>query len=166
LNGGARKSLKLAGQAFVGEPGRRCATDHDQIDSRAQRRTTRAKPLPNPALHTIAHDSVADLATDCDSQPSVSRRIRGTPSLGADHDERRTRDAATPMHHLLKFHGTPQTIDRLETAGLRRHRYFDGVETAMRLRPLARRRFKTLRPAAVDMRLRKPWTRLRLIRLG
>jgi hypothetical protein len=34
------------------------------------------------------------------------------------------------------------------------------------LRPLARRRLRTARPAAVCMRLRKPWTRFRRIRLG
>jgi hypothetical protein len=49
---------------------------------------------------------------------------------------------------------------------LRRHGYFEGVETAMRLRPFARRRLSTLRPPAVCMRFRKPWTRFRRIRLG
>lgn len=36
----------------------------------------------------------------------------------------------------------------------------------MRLRPLARRRLNTRRPARVDIRLRKPWRRERLMRLG
>jgi len=35
-----------------------------------------------------------------------------------------------------------------------------------RTRPLARRRFKTSRPAFVAMRARKPWLRARLILLG
>lgn len=46
------------------------------------------------------------------------------------------------------------------------HRYFDGTDTARRLRPFARRRFSTARPPLVFMRDRKPWTRLRRIRLG
>jgi hypothetical protein len=54
----------------------------------------------------------------------------------------------------------------LEATGSQRHGYFDGVETAIRLRPFARRRLRTLRPPAVCMRLRKPWTRFRRIRLG
>ncbi len=36
----------------------------------------------------------------------------------------------------------------------------------MRLRPLARRRLNTSRPPRVDIRLRKPWRRERLMRLG
>gem|GEM_PF-5038219 len=34
------------------------------------------------------------------------------------------------------------------------------------LRPLLRRRLRTARPAFVDIRLRNPWSRLRLILLG
>lgn len=44
--------------------------------------------------------------------------------------------------------------------------YFLGVDTARRLRPLARRRLITLTPFAVDMRLRKPCVRRRAVRLG
>lgn len=40
------------------------------------------------------------------------------------------------------------------------------VYAEMRLRPLARRRASTLRPATVDMRARKPWRRLRILTLG
>ena len=36
----------------------------------------------------------------------------------------------------------------------------------MRLRPLARRRLNTSRPPRVDIRLRKPWRRERLVWLG
>ena len=40
------------------------------------------------------------------------------------------------------------------------------VLTVRRLRPLARRRFRTVRPFFVAMRTRKPWVRLRRRRLG
>ena len=36
-------------------------------------------------------------------------------------------------------------------------------QTASRLRPLARRRFSTVRPPSVFMRARKPWVRARRI---
>src|SRR5690606_38276921 len=39
-------------------------------------------------------------------------------------------------------------------------------QTARRARPLARRRARILRPSAVFMRARKPWSRLRLRLLG
>jgi len=39
-------------------------------------------------------------------------------------------------------------------------------QTQRRARPLARRRARTLRPSAVAMRARKPWSRLRLMLLG
>ena len=44
--------------------------------------------------------------------------------------------------------------------------YLPGTVGTSRLRPLARRRFKTCRPSKVDIRLRKPWSRSRLIRDG
>jgi len=44
--------------------------------------------------------------------------------------------------------------------------YFFGAETTRRLRPLARRRLSTARPPAVELRLRNPCVRLRLILLG
>jgi hypothetical protein len=39
--------------------------------------------------------------------------------------------------------------------------FFPGIATLRRLRPLARRRARTFRPAAVDIRSRKPWVRFR-----
>ena len=44
--------------------------------------------------------------------------------------------------------------------------YFAPISTVRRLRPLARRFLMTLRPAAEDIRLRKPWVRLRRLLCG
>src|SRR5436190_3857015 len=44
--------------------------------------------------------------------------------------------------------------------------YFLGALTTSRLRPFARRRLRTLRPALVELRLRNPCSRLRRILLG
>jgi hypothetical protein len=37
--------------------------------------------------------------------------------------------------------------------------HFLGAETTRRARPLALRRFKTARPALLELRFRKPWVR-------
>ena len=60
----------------------------------------------------------------------------------------------------------PQPIRPPETAGHSSHPYLEGVLGARRLRPFARRRLSTVRPAAVFMRERKPCLRRRRIRLG
>jgi hypothetical protein len=44
--------------------------------------------------------------------------------------------------------------------------YFELIVGTSRLRPFARRRFRTMRPAFVLMRERKPWVRFRRMRLG
>ena len=44
--------------------------------------------------------------------------------------------------------------------------YFFGALTTSRLRPFARRRLRTLRPALVALRLRNPCSLFRLILLG
>jgi hypothetical protein len=44
--------------------------------------------------------------------------------------------------------------------------YFELIVGTRRFRPFARRRFKTVRPAFVLMRVRKPCVRLRRMRLG
>lgn len=58
-----------------------------------------------------------------------------------------------------KFVGGPLSF----TGARSRCSYNYGVSCA---RPLARRRFRTRRPAFVAMRARKPWVRARLILLG
>src|SRR5262249_30279506 len=47
-----------------------------------------------------------------------------------------------------------------------RLRPLNGIVTISRFRPLARRRFSTLRPCAVDIRARKPCVRMRCTWLG
>jgi len=59
-----------------------------------------------------------------------------------------------------------QTVRGAETTAASHHGYFEEMETVSRLRPLARRRFSTARPAFVFIRARKPWERLRRTRLG
>ena len=82
------------------------------------------------------------------------------------HDERSRRRAMTALENISELPGAKQSVLAAKGSGGLSHRYFDGVETARRLRPFALRRLSTARPAFVFMRDRKPWTRLRRIRLG
>src|SRR5205823_12430523 len=61
---------------------------------------------------------------------------------------------------------TSEKSRRVVHLGASRPRYFFGALTARRLRPLARRRFSTVRPCLVLIRLRNPCSRLRRILLG
>jgi hypothetical protein len=67
-------------------------------------------------------------------------------------------------HDMLELPGAAQPVGRAKAPG--GHRYFEGVVTESRFRPLARRRLRTARPPAVFMRERNPWTRRRRTRLG
>ena len=123
-NGGAGKPRELCLEARVGQLARQ-PPDRSRPDRcpDAERASTRAKPFSNPALHPVAHHRVAHLATDRDPQailPGRPRLIR----FAARHTTTKAvaRCAATAPDHLLELHGAPQSIDRLETAGLRRHR--------------------------------------------
>jgi hypothetical protein len=67
---------------------------------------------------------------------------------------------------IFELPGSQQSISWPETACRDGHPYFEGFDTARRLRPFARRRFKTARPPRVFIRARKPCSRNRRIRLG
>jgi hypothetical protein len=75
--------------------------------------------------------------------------------------------AAASLSRLFEIPGSAEFLGRLETeversaaAGQR------DMPTDRRLRPFARRRFRTRRPFFVAMRARNPWVRLRLTLLG
>src|SRR5205807_5300791 len=69
--------------------------------------------------------------------------------------------ANSPRESSRAVLGKPSARSRVGIAP-----YFFGALTTSRLRPFARRRFRTLRPALVALRLRKPCSRLRRTLLG
>lgn len=83
--------------------------------------------------------------------PTISRRFRSRWLAGSD----------SPGGSALG----PSGLRALSGARVT-SRYFFGAETTRRLRPLARRRFSTLRPATVELRFRNPWVRFRFTLLG
>jgi len=125
----------------------------------------RAKELSQYSFHAIPHDRFAKAACDCDTEP-------GPPPWrgGAHHHEMGT---VSPLPTLLQREKLPayqQTRGLGERIALplriQRCACLGGIETVKRLRPLARRRLRTARPAAVLIRVRNPCVRLRRRLLG
>ncbi len=123
----ARKLRELGCELDARQTRGRGATDHHEIEANAQCAPARAKPLANPALHTVAHHRIPHLATHRDPQANLLRLLVAMLALRAHHHERSSRHAAALADHLLEFHGTPQAIDRLETFAATR----DGFEVAV-----------------------------------
>ena len=108
-----------------------------------------------PALQPVALDRSAELARDREAKPGalvpriLAREViedekarRRRPAVPVDGVEiARAREPVTPFHHLR-------------------------AQAERRLRPFARRRLRTARPALVDMRARNPCRRFRLRTFG
>src|SRR5690606_26652966 len=83
-----------------------------------------------------------------------------------EQNERPRRHARPLSRDPAKVRGGTKAVGPAEALAPARDRHFDGVETARRLRPFARRRGSTVRPPWVFIRARNPWVRRRRIRLG
>src|SRR5690554_1142814 len=153
--------------------GRSLGTRHHHVGAGAQLRPEQAELFPQLALDAVAADCRAvDLARNRQAQPrrravivpvQGHQRRGGAPAVGEDAVEFRTRaDARLPGKGGA--HGRTGRFGRRDRgmAAMRRARR----QADRRLRPLARRRARILRPSAVFMRARKPWSRLRLRLLG
>jgi len=120
----------------------------------------RAKAFSNAALEAVSHDSVTYAARHGDSQPPpgfISQRSRVQHevfALSADALPLQAQELGAPMQPA----GFAEALWRAAPSypGCLR-----GIEMLRRLRPLARRRFSTLRPPGVAMRAMNPWVRLR-----
>jgi hypothetical protein len=139
--------------------------DHHDVESRTQPTTVATKPLPNASLHPVAHHSVPDLATRRDPEARTTRRVPSSPP-GDEHHKLAHREPHAATRNPPVFARRENSVRPLETAGLRVHGYLEETDTASCLRPFARRRLSTARPARVFIRSRNPCFRSRLIRLG
>src|SRR6185369_2611010 len=135
--------------------GETLAQCHDTIEAHDLHRMT-AENLARQALHAVALASARHEAAR-KRHAEAGQRWRAARHM--DHDEAPAQLARTSEY------GT-EGPTRMESVtpgkalgpGVPRHRR---RQTAMRLRPLARRALITARPAAVFMRTRKPWVFLR-----
>ena len=138
------------------------ARDHDDVPRASQVRPRSPEPFADPPFDPVPRDRVPDPPAGGDAEP------RGTCGLSRRrHDDEGARHCAPALlRHVLVLARPEQTLRPPEATGGAGHRYFEGIETAIRLRPLARRRLSTFRPPGVLIRFRKPCTRFRRIRLG
>src|SRR5690606_22372075 len=108
--------------------------------------------LPCPALEPVADDRAADLAADGDAEPGVVDRVRlemerGEGAMAAPPG------AVAALVVGAAAEGLPPRQPLARGCRGRGH----GPQTVRRLRPLRRRRARTLRPFLVLIRSRKPW---------
>src|SRR5690606_35404785 len=170
--GPAQQRLQALAKCRAGGPGR-WRTRHDDIGAGAQRGPELAELLAQLALDAVASNRGAiDLARNRQAQPRRRAVVvpeqghqwrGGAPPVGENAVEFRARaDARLPGKGGAHGRGTGWGRSDRTMAAMRRAR----AQADRRLRPLARRRARILRPSAVFMRARKPWSRLRLRLLG
>src|SRR6267378_2575527 len=97
--------------------------------------------LSDQPFGPIAHDRVPNLVTGRNAQSRSTELVR----QGETGHEARSASSAV-LIHPCKFRSPAKLV-------------YD--DTDNRLRPLARRRLRTVRPFLVAMRTRKPWVRRR-----
>jgi len=131
-----------------------------------------AEQFAGEALGPVADNGSPEFARGGHAEPR-SAGVRGHRFASQDEHGH---EAAVPLRavlvDVLEVGPPADALVRLESLGhagfLRRRRPVrrDAYETVRRLRPLARRRFRTRRPFLVLMRSRKPCVLRRRLRLG
>ena len=156
--GSSRKLVIDSGCVEHGCSGKRNDNRGDPLGNR--RAQFGAKAFPDPAFQSVSHDSVAYSTRHGDSQPPLgllsqpSRVEHEMFALSADALALEAQKLGAPM----------QPVGFAEAEWRAMPSYpgcFCGIEMLRRLRPLARRRFSTLRPPGVAMRAMNPWVRFR-----
>lgn len=122
-----------------------------------------SKPLTNTALYQRSDDSRPDSTARCDPEPR--RTVIHATARGCQQYEEWRIQANALSRHPLVIASLAEAVAAPEALAAAIGHLLP-VETESCLRPLARRRFKTARPACVRIRIRNPWVRRLLIRLG
>jgi len=121
------------------------------------------KPLANSSFHQGPNDRYSNASARRD--PETRRSLVQLPPRYAHQDERGRVQADALSGHPLVVTPLAETVTASEALA-RAPRHFVPVDTESCLRPLARRRVKTARPAFVFIRARNPCVRRLRIRLG
>lgn len=121
------------------------------------------EPLANSAFHEGSHDGRSN-APACRDTESSRAWIGVTPRRNDQNEGLRVQANAIPRHPLIVASLAEAVAAPEALAAAIDHLL--PVETESCLRPFARRRFNTARPACVRMRIRNPCVRRLLIRLG
>jgi len=147
-------------------------TPGDDDDVEAGSRLVAAEQFAGKALGPVADNGSPEFARGGHAEP----RSAGVREHRFASQDEHGHEAAVPLRavlvDVLEVGPPADALVRLESlghAGFLRHRRLarrDAYETVRRLRPLARRRFRTRRPFLVLMRSRKPCVLRRRLRLG
>lgn len=124
-----------------------------------------SEPFSKAAFHTGSHDRVSHPAANGDSELRWCTRI-GLALGRNEHDERPRRHPDPIPRDPAIILGRAQAVGAAEALPPAPLRHLDGVDTASRARPLARRLARIERPPCVFIRARNPWVRRRRMRLG
>ena len=139
-----------------------CPGDHEDILWRHDLVLTTAEELAHQPPHPVAGHRPADVPAGGNAEA----RDPIVTSLRDDH-KTGTRPAAADPLQAEKLGALADAMCLRESLVVARLQgCFGGMLTVSRLRPLARRRFSTCRPAGVAMRARNPCVRLRRRLLG
>ena len=139
--------------------GQRRAGDQDVIAAGRHLGEARAPGLAEPALHTVAGDGGAGAFRNGDPEPRLVLVVAREPV----QNQEAGRNLAAVAVDGIEVPRAGQSVAALHSPP------FPGAgqpQAESRLRPLARRRFRIIRPACVDIRARKPCLRFRLRTLG
>ena len=118
--------------------------------------------FPEPPFQSIPADGIPDFPAHRNSEPSPTQVI-GTKQNG----KMGCLDTPPDLPGVLVIPGSAHPPGSRETPiHCRPDNYLLGIATASCLRPRARRRLITLLPLRLRIRLRNPWVRFRLTRLG
>jgi hypothetical protein len=163
-------SAKSAVRAPTAEPRARITTSIPRGKScgacRHPSRTILLMRFLATAFPTLRVTVIPNLAAAATSAVAVSAR-RSTKNWKCRPPTRRPRPCTSRNSRRLRRRRPRGNRNRSATRGPRRpRRYFFEMVTVSCLRPLRRRRRRISRPAAVFIRLRNPWVRLRLLRWG
>ena len=141
-------------------------SDDENVAGRSEADMMAAEEFPYQTADAIARRCATDLAAGGD--PEARRWLL---SLAGNHDEVRNGlppSLALERQELVSLAQPVLRRKALRAAPARRSQFgcLGGIETVRRLRPLARRRFRTCFPPGVAIRARKPCVRLRRLLLG
>jgi hypothetical protein len=142
------------------------APDQHQVIAGERVQEPAACRFAHQALGPISRDGAPDLFADHESHARLFQTVRP----GAQDDER-VRPGSSLLPHTLHVGSGFEPPRALDTHLVIRRGYRTNflarlTPTVRRMRPLARRAFKTLRPPLVCILFRKPCTRKRCRRLG
>ncbi len=167
LVAGTQRALQFFGDGSIAKF---CSTDlgdNGKIGMEGQAELIFPEKFPQKPFEGIPLNRTTNFATD--GQAETAGTVR--PGQAVEDKMPRVNFLPVPPHQSeISGMPNPQSRGKRTVTDRRQDRilrnYLLGMETTRFLRPLARRRLRTILPFLLCIRLRNPWVRFRLTRLG